>query len=179
MDIKTYIIILILYIIVLWLGIAFYNQFVKLQNKLKLLNDLYESERRRTKSNKRFNSAMDNLAKYLDTENNRKRYEELDNVEKQLFDTICNIPYTDFKEVINNKVDYYIYETNYKGIKVEVLYCPQYPSCMSTTLDFAHKINGVMYRCATIGYIHGFIEHRKNVRLQKKNKYREEILQKL
>ena len=121
---------------------------------------------------------MDKLANNLDTENYRKRYEELDNVEKQIFDAICNIPYSEFKQVINNEIHYYLFETDYKGIKIEVLYCPHNIS-MYSTFDFAHKINDKLYRCATIGYIHGFIEYTKSLKTERNNKFKEEIFQKL
>lgn len=185
MNIATiYTIILILYIIVLFIGIAFYNEFIKLQKKFNKLNDSYEkykyqNERSILRSNERVNSKMDKLAKNFNIEYYRKGYEELDNIEKKLFDEVCNIPYNNFKEVINKGVEYYIFKTDYKGIKVEVLYYPNDVKYMYSTFAFLHKINGKEYKCATIGYIYGFIEYINSLRIERNNKIRKELEEKI
>lgn len=179
-----YTIILILYVIVFFIGIAFYNEFVELKHKLEKLNQgleeyKYVNENRLYNSNKRINSKMNKLAENLNTENNRKRYEELDNIEKKLFDEVLNIPYTDYKEVINKGVEYYIFKTEYKGIEVEVFYYPHNGSYMVSSFEFSHKINGKEYKCATIGYIYGFIEYINNIRIERNNKLRNELAEKI
>ena len=177
------IILVLLFTLILIVLILFYKDLEYLKKQLSNLKEEYNSKIHLIKcennnNNKRINPKMNELASRIHIENNRKRYEELDNIHKQLFDAVCSIPYTDYKEV-NNQEEYYIFKTNNKDIEVEIFYYPHNGSYMVSPFEFHHKINGVKYKCATIGYIYGFIEYIESLRIERNNQLRNNLFEKL